>query len=119
MRSVSEKNHIFGCFVSVTIGEINEDEKTKSQNAEQGRLFRTYIWGEPGIGNVLKALEYKDFCADLRLVLFQFYVNPLPIELISLKEIEHYTKKEKSIGIPIVVNSEKILPKTRKRDGHF
>ena len=54
----------------------------------------------------IKKLNQDDYGKDLKLALFQFYVNPIPIMEQALKEIEAYRKSEKSIGIPIVVNDK-------------
>jgi len=102
---MSINKNIFGCYVSVTQALSTADQKTKDLATEQGILFRTYIWGEKGICDAtLKKLSHEDYGKDLLLVLFQFYVNPLLIEMQNLKEIEGYRKKEKAIGIPIIVN---------------
>jgi hypothetical protein len=102
--------NIMGCFVSITKSEFGDDE--------QGREFRSYIWGQKGICDTLKQLNHKDYGNDLVLILFQFYVNPLPIQSEGLKEIESYRKKEKSIGISIVVNDENFFNKPEK-DRHL
>jgi len=64
-------------------------------------------------------LRHEDYGKDLVLVLFQFYVNPIPEWLTKLKEIESYRKKEKAIGIPIVVNDEDFFNKTEKERRRF
>jgi len=102
---MNDNNNILGCYVSVTQAYPDADQQTKDLATEQGRLFRTYIWGEKGICDTLKKLNHEDYGKDLILALFQFYVNPLPIMEQNLKEIEPYRKKEKSIGIPIIVNN--------------
>lgn len=103
---MSNSSNILGCFVSVTQAVSTADSKTKDLVSEQGRLFRSYVWGEKGICDTLKKLNHEDYGTDLILVLFQFYVNPLPIEIQNLKEIENYKKSEKAIGIPIIINNE-------------
>tara|TARA_R110000737_G_scaffold325231_1_gene338522 strand:+ start:249 stop:548 length:300 start_codon:yes stop_codon:yes gene_type:complete len=40
------------------------------------------------------------------LILFEFYVNPIPYLRGNLKEIGSYRRKEKSIGIPIIIDDE-------------
>ena len=97
---MNDENNILGCFVSTNMGD------------EQGVLFRTYIWGEMGICETIKKLKYEKYGTDLEKILFQFYVNPIPYELESLKEIENYRKKEKAIGIPIIVNEENFFIKS-------
>ena len=99
------ESNIFGCFASTSLGD------------EQGALFRTYIWGEKGISETLKKLRYENYGIDMKRILFQFYVNPIPYELQNIKEIEAYRKREKSIGIPIVINDENFFSKSE--EGRF
>jgi hypothetical protein len=100
---MKDTTEILGCFASFNM----EDESN-------GALFRTYIWGEKGIGHILKKLKHSDYGNDLMLILFQFYVNPDLDLLAALKEIENYRKKEKSIGIPIVVNQVNFFSKSEE-----
>lgn len=108
------EDNIFGCFVSVTQPYADAKQELKNLALEQGRLFRMYIWGDQGICPTLKKLIYKDYGEDLRLALFQFYVNPLPVEMQNLKQIESYRKKEKAIGIPIIITDENFFSKSEK-----
>jgi len=85
---------IFGFFVSSTIGD------------DKGNVFRDYIWGEDGVSERIKKLKYFNYGNDLKLILLQFYINPISYTLDNLKEIENYRKKEKSIGISIVVDDQ-------------
>lgn len=75
----------------------------KLYSNKRGDEFRTYIWGEKGIDVLLKSLSYVDYGKDLKRILFQFYIMPCDYERIHIKEIEQYRKKEKAIGIPIIV----------------
>ena len=102
-----ENENILGCFVSSMMGEVN------------GSIFRDYIWGDKGICKTLKQLKSKDYGQDLLLILFQFYVNPIPYLLQNLKEIENYRKKEKSIGIPIIINDDNFFCKTEDEKYEF
>ena len=106
----NEKN-ILGCYVSITQAYPDADQQAKDLATEQGRLFRTYIWGEKGICETIKKLNHDDYGKDLKLVLFQFYVNPIPMMEQALKEIEAYRKNEKSIAIPIIINNENFFDK--------
>ena len=101
------ENNIFGCFVSSIIGDNNGD------------FFRSYIWGERGISDTLKRLNHKDYGNDLKLILFQFNVSPGEYKLQFLKEIESYHKKEKAIGIPIIVTDENFFSKTEEERYRF
>jgi len=114
-----ENKNIFGCFVSSPASLRNSDQARANSSPDKGYLFRKYVWGESGICDALKKLRHEDYGKDLVLVLFQFYVNPIPEWLTKLKEIESYRKKEKAIGIPIVVNDEDFFNKTEKERRRF
>ena len=103
---------IFGCFVSQSTIVYGSEQAMIDKSSEQGKLFRTYIWGEKGIDRNLKQLKHKDYGEDLKLILFEFYINPLPIELEGLKSVQAYRKKEKSIGIAIIVTDENFFSKS-------
>lgn len=111
---MNKAENIFGCFVSATQSFPDASQEVKDLALEQGRLFRSYIWGDKGICDTLKKLKYKDYGKDLKLILFQFYVNPLAFEVQNLKAVEDYRKREKSIGIPIIVNSENFFSKSEE-----
>ncbi len=116
---MENKNNIFGCYISITHPFPNASQEEKHLAEEQGKLFRDYIWKENGVSNYLKKLEYKDYGKDLILVLFQFYVNPIPYELEHLKEIENYRKKERAIGIPIIINDENFFKRSELERYNF
>jgi hypothetical protein len=111
---MSDTKNIFGCFVSATQPYPDASQRAKDLALEQGRMFRSYIWGDKGISDTLKKLNHEDYGRDLKLALFQFYVNPLPIEVQNLKPIEDYKRREKSIGIPIIVNDENFFSKSEE-----
>jgi hypothetical protein len=116
---MSDDKNIFGCYVSYPSLMYDATGLQKENAKKQGDLFREYIWGERGIGDILKKLHNEDYGTDLRLALFQFYVNPIAYELDSLKEIESYRKNEKSIGLPIIVNDENFFSKSEDRRYSF
>jgi hypothetical protein len=116
---MSNIESIFGCFVSITEAYPDASQAIKDLASEQGDLFRTYIWGDKGICDTLKKLKHEDYGRDLTLALFQFYVNPIPIQVQSLKTIENYRKKEKSIGIPIIITEENFFSKTEEERYRF
>lgn len=111
MRNTQE---IIGCYISITEGNYNANQKTKDIASEQGDLFKDYIFGEKGISEVLKKMKHQDYGQDIELILFQFYVNPLPIEIENLKDIENYKKKEKAIGVPVIINNENFFSKSKQ-----
>ncbi|GAA4105685.1 hypothetical protein [Mucilaginibacter panaciglaebae] len=111
---MSDTENIFGCFVSITEADPNASQEIRALASEQGDLFRTYIWGDKGISDTLKKLKHVKYGKDLRLALFQFYVNPIPIQEQNLKVIEDYRKREKSIGIPIIINDENFFCKSEE-----
>lgn len=105
---MSENADVFGCFVKTTAdGSLSTEQQ--SLVFEKGKLFRTYIFGEKGINNQLKKVKNIDCGEDLVLILFQFYVY-------LMQEIEpiDYRKREKSVGIPIVINDENFFSKSEE-----
>ena len=109
------KDNIFGCFFKVGVdSNLSEQEATKLAS-----VFRTYLWGENGFGNILKKLKYMDYGKDVTIVLFKFYINPTTSELNNMKEIEPYRKREKSIAIPIVVTNDNFFNKTEEEKYYF
>lgn len=113
------ENSILKCFVSVTTGNYNDTQEQKDKATEQGRFFREYIFGEKGISKALEQLKFEYYGEDITLILLQFYVNPIMIEIESLPEIEKYRKRERAIGIPIIVNEENFFKKTEKERLEF
>jgi hypothetical protein len=111
---MNKDKNILGCYVSVTLANSDADQQTKDLATEKGQLFRAYIWGEKGICEIIKKLNQEDYGKDLELALFQFYVNPIPAMEQSIKEIEGYRKKEKSIGMPIVINDRNFFSKSEE-----
>lgn len=115
---MKEEDKFLGCFTSgpATVYDPNKTEAERLIEQEEkskiGDLFRSYIWGEKGINNILKKLKNKDYGNDMSIILFQFYINPIPYLLQHLKPIENYRKNEKSIGIPIIVNDENFFSKS-------
>lgn len=116
---MSDNKNVFGCFVSYPSLMYDAPSLQKEHARKQGDLFREYIWGEKGICDTLKKLRSEDYGVDLKLALFQFYVNPLSDELSGLKEIEPYRKNEKSIGIPIVITDENFFGKSEEARYRF
>ena len=98
--------NILGCFISGPANYADEEPAIEESRGRKGELFRTYIWGEFGISELLKTLKRGDYGEDLKLALLQFYVLPLLEELAHLKEIERYRPKERAIGIPIIIHDE-------------
>lgn len=113
------ENSILKCFVSVNTGNYTDTQEEKDLAIEKGRFFRNYIWGEKGISKKLDQLKYTNYGKDLVLILFQFYVNPFQFEINDLPEIEKYRIKEKSIGIPIVINDESFFKRSEEERYEF
>ncbi|MEI6022565.1 MAG: Imm44 family immunity protein [bacterium] len=101
------QNNIIGCFVSSQIGDKN------------GKEFRSYIWGEKGVCDILKKLNSKDYGDDLNLVLFKFKICPISLELDNIRELENYSKKEKAIAVNIIVDENNFFNKTEKERFEF
>lgn len=98
-----EDMNILAFFLSYPSLPIDAPEDVSEEVIKKGDEFRSYIWGKKGIDVFLKSLSYVDYGKDLKRILFQFYIMPCDFERIHIKEIEQYRKKEKAIGIPIIV----------------
>lgn len=115
------KNHIFGVFVSVSmpskysLPELNENELiiAEAKVDGNGKSVRDFLWGDQGIDVEFKKTDYHNYGKDMKLILFKFYLNP-DSELKYIEEIESYSKKEKAIGIPIIIWMDDFLKLTDK-----
>ncbi|MBK9105211.1 MAG: hypothetical protein IPL92_11745 [Saprospiraceae bacterium] len=91
MTAIAE-NNIYGFFASLYCDETEQE------------MVKSFLWSENGLKEKLKPLKWYNYGEDFHLILFQFYVNP-PVSLHgTLREIENYRRKEKSIGVPIVLD---------------
>lgn len=107
------EENIFGCFFKVGFDpNLNEQDFKKIADT-----FRNYIWGENKLCNNLASLKYEHYGKDLALILLQFNVKPTLAEIQKLREIEPYRKKEKSIGVPIIVDDNNFFDRTE--EGRF
>ena len=79
-----------------------------SFNADENvqELAKSYLWGDQGLKNKLAHLKWKNYGEGLRLILFQVYVKPIPCLRNNLRDIESYRPKEKSIGIPVILDND-------------
>lgn len=109
---MSENTNILGCYSRGPSLHWEMSPEQEELLLKKGESFQSYIWGDKGISPVLKKLNHEDYGKDLILILFQFHLIPLQSELEHRKEIESYRKKEKSIGIPIIVNDENFFDKS-------
>lgn len=105
MRLHTDTN-IFACFVSYPSLVADVSEQTKDEAIKKGDMFRSYIWGEAGLDRFLKKIQYSDYGQDLKRILFQFYVLPCDYERVHIRDIENYRKREKAIGISIIIESD-------------
>lgn len=113
------KDNILGCFVFGASVYAEDDQKTKDLASAQSKLFTPYIFGEKGISDSLKKLKHEDYGKDIILILFKFYVKPIPYLLQNLKEIESYRKNEKSMGIPIIITDENFFDANEEQRYYF
>ena len=93
MTAITDDN-IFGFYASFHSGE-NQEDKVKE-----------YLWGKNGLNEILKPLKWQIYGQDFHLILFQVYSKPIPYLRNALREIESYRRKEKSVGIPIILDEE-------------
>ncbi len=111
MELINSKDNIFGCYISGPSLNYDASEADEVLAQEKNDLFREYIWGNDGIDHVLKELKHEEYGQDIKLILFQFLLNPLDFEVSSLKEIEGYRKREKSIGVNIIITDNNFFEK--------
>lgn len=105
MRQQTDTN-IFACFVSYPSLVADVSEQIKDEAIKKGDMFRSYIWGEAGLDRYLKNIQYSDYGQDLKRILFQFYALPCDYERVHIRDIENYRKREKAIGISIIIESD-------------
>ena len=86
--------NIIGFYASFNAGETDQE------------LVKDYLWSDSGLKNKLAHLKWKNYGQGLQIILFQVYVKPIPYLRKNLREIENYRPKEKSIGIPIILDNE-------------
>lgn len=98
--------NIFACFVSYPSLVSDVPEQTKDEALRKGDMFRSYIWGEVGLDRFIKKIPFSDYGQDLKRILFQFYVLPCDYERMHIMDVENYRKREKAIGIPIVIEDD-------------
>jgi len=79
-----------------------------------GRLAVAVGEKDEGLSITLKELKYQDYGNDLKTILFQFFVNPIPYQRMHLKKIENYRKNEKSIAISIIIDDENFFIRNEK-----
>ncbi|GCB34059.1 hypothetical protein [Bacteroides faecalis] len=114
-----DKTNILGCFTSSGGYEASDTDLIRKTKDKKDDLFCSYIWGEKGINNKLALLKREDYGSDMNLILFEFYVDPIPCLRQHLKEIESYRKKEKAIGIPIIITDENFFNKSEEERYEF
>lgn len=101
-----ESDSIFGFFASFSLNDPNKEH------------VKTILWGPEGINMKLKPLKNSDYGSDFKLILFQIYSNPISYQRVSLKALENYRRKEKSIGIPLILDDDNFfnLAEHQQRD---
>lgn len=103
---MAKDEHIFGIFIMHPSTSWESSPETKASAVKDGVLGEKFICDPNGIFAKIKNLKAKDYGLDIELVLFKIIFKPIPYLLANLKEIESYRKKERAIGIPIVLNDE-------------
>ena len=93
MTEVKEDN-LFGFYANFQFGESEKEN------------IKTYLWGNNGLKEQLKSLKWQSYGQDFRIILFEFYINPIPDLRNALKEMGNYRRIEKSIGIPVIIDQD-------------
>ena len=92
--SSTDENNLYGVYASFNIGEVEKE------------YVKQLLWGANGLKELLSEIKWFDYGRDIEIILFEFHVNPIPYELNNIKEIGNYRQKEKSIGIPIILDQD-------------
>jgi len=106
MTTIKDDN-LIGFYASFNSGD-NEQE-----------IVKNYLWGDNGLKEKLKSLKWHQYGQDFHLILFQFYSKPIPYERENLREIENYRRKEKSIGIPLIIDEDNFFKLNTADREHF
>ncbi|MGS0749244.1 hypothetical protein [Halpernia sp. GG3] len=78
----------------------------------RGEIFRKFLWGVEGLDKSLYSTELKNYSSDINLILFEFYLNPIPEQKIKYEQkIIDYRKKEKAIGIRFFITDNNFFKK--------
>ena len=101
------ENNIIGVYASFGFEEPNKE------------FIKQILWGENGIKNQFISLKSEDYGTDISLILFEFYINPIPYLRENLKEIGSYRKKEKSIGIPTLLDNENFFNLNKNEQNEY
>ena len=103
---MSVKSNIFGCFICYQpfISGVSNEQKKLAKT--EGDLFSSYIHGEHGLDRKWNHLDFEYYGKDLKLVLFSFYIKPLPEMIAYLKEIERFHPKDKSVDMRLIITDE-------------
>jgi len=103
MELDKKSNRLMGYFMSDPPVVYDASDRDKEIASSKGELFRSYIWGDQSIDNLLMEVVNAEYGKDLELILFQFILNPFPFQLPLLPDIEKYRKIEKAIGVNIII----------------
>jgi hypothetical protein len=90
----TDENNLFGVYASFNMGEIEKES------------VKQLLWGTNGLKEILSEIKWMNYGKDFQIILFEFYVNPIPYERNNIKEIGNYSRKEKSIGLPIILDQD-------------
>ena len=93
---------------------FNMDDKESNKE-----IVKSFLWGKNGLKEKLKTIKWNSYGQDFQLILFQFYVNPISQLRDNLKEIESYRRKEKAIGIPVVIDKKNFFKLNESKKWEF
>lgn len=116
---MNNDNNILGCFISLTVPSFGLNNAAEELSSRQGDLVRNYIAGENGFSKKISKLNSDNYGTDLTFILIRYHVNPIPFELQYLKPIEYYRRKEKSIAVVVIINTENFFIKSEEERLNF
>lgn len=96
-------DELLGCYVSASTN-ANLSKEEQELAFAKGREFRKYIWGNNALTSLFKDIKAELYGQDIKLILLEFYLNPLPQQSQYLENGFSYKRKEKAIGVPIRID---------------
>lgn len=109
-------DNLIGVYASFSINPRENDEEKMVRERKENE-FKEYLWGkdrEGGLSKHLKEIGSTQYGKDLKKILLQFSVNPVPEWPQPTKEVENYRPNERSIGVWITIDDDNFFSKDEK-----
>lgn len=108
-------------FLATQFPTLSSTEEEIELMHKQGHEFNMYLWNDSrSLDEKLKILKPNQYGLDIELMLFEFYLNPLPKQFIAYnKKTIDYRKNEKAIGIKIIITNDNFFNKEEEQRRNF